>query len=152
MNSKLGRNFGIGVLFLLAAMWFLPATAGAFPPGGGRPDQRLNKPGPHRSALGIWRNSQMIQYLKLTEDQVRQLRDLDFNLREKRVLVKAQLDSLHLQMEKAFSEETVDQTAVLQLAEKISGIMGKMFVQDIESRLAFEEILNADQILSLIHI
>jgi len=52
-------------------------------------------------------------------------------------------------MDKAFSEDVVDDTAVLSLAEKISDVKGKLFIQKIEARLAVGKLLNADQIKKL---
>lgn len=91
----------------------------------------------------------MVQKLELTEKQVKQLRDADFTFREKRLKLKAQLDTFRLQMDKAFSDDIVNNAAVLQLAKKISDIKGKIFIQDIESRLAVGKLLNADQIRKL---
>jgi len=149
MKSKLSKKFGTGVIVLLITVCFIPAFAGAFAPGEGRQDMRFEKRGHHRSALGIWRNPRMVQKLGLTAEQVKQLRDADFTFREKRLGLKEQLDGLRLQMDKAFSDDVVDNTAVLALAQKISDVRGKLFVQNIESRLALGKILNADQIKKL---
>ena len=149
MSSKLSKKIGTGVIVLLITVCFIPATAGAFTPGSGRQDKGIDKKGHHRSALGIWRNPQMIQHLKLTDTQIEQIRDADFTLREKSLALKPQLDSLRLQMDKAFSDDVVNDTAVLSLAKKISDVRGKLFVQDIESRLAVGKLLNADQIKKL---
>lgn len=149
MNSKLSKKIGTGVIALLITVWLIPATAGAFAPGDGRQNKGFHKKDRHRSALGIWRDPQMVQKLGLTAEQVKKVRDADFTFREKRLALKAQLDSLRLQMDKAFSDDVVEDAAVLTLAEKISDVKGKLFVQDIESRLAVGKILNADQIKKL---
>jgi Spy/CpxP family protein refolding chaperone len=149
MNSKLRKKIGTGAVVLLITVCFIPAIAGAFAPGDGRQEKGFDRRGPHRSALGIWRDPQMIQKLGLTAEQVKQLRDSDFNFREKRLALKAQLATLRLQMDKAFSDDVVDDTAVLSLAEKISDVKGKMFIQKIEWRLAVGKLLNADQIKKL---
>jgi hypothetical protein len=49
-------------------------------------------------------------------------------------------------MDKAFTEDTADRTAVRQTAQKIADVKGRMFVEKIDSRLALEEILTADQV------
>ena len=146
MNSKRIKNFGAGVIVLLITVCFIPAIASSSTPGDGRQDRRIEVKGHHQPALGIWRNPQMVQKLELTENQVKQIKDADFTFREKRLELKAQLDSFRLQMDKAFSDETVDNAAVLSTSKKISDMQGKMFVQEIESRLALGKILNADQI------
>jgi hypothetical protein len=63
--------------------------------------------------------------------------------------LKFQLDGLHLQLEKLFSADPVDEPDVLKLAQKISDLKGKLFVQKIESRLAVGKLLNADQLKKL---
>ena len=148
MNSR-RKKLGTGLIVLLTAVCFIPAVAGAFTPEGGRPDKGFGGKGIHPPALGIWRNPQMVQQLEITEQQVKELRDADFTFREKRLALRAQLDGLRLHMEKAFSEDAVDNAAVLSVAEKISDTQGKLFIQDIESRLALGKILNADQIKKL---
>jgi len=148
MNSK-SKKLGTGFIVLLTAVCFIPAVAGAFTPGDERQERGLSGKGCHRPALGIWRNPQLVQELELTEEQVKELRDADFTFREKRLALRAQLNGLRLQLEKAFSEDLVDNAAVLPVAEKISDVQGKRFVQDIESRLALGKILKADQIKKL---
>lgn len=73
--------------------------AGAFAPGDGGQNMGFDGEGPCRPAFGIWRDPQMIQKLELTDEQVKQLRDADFTFREKRLELKAQLDSFRLQIE-----------------------------------------------------
>ena len=149
MNSKLSKKFGMIAIILLISVCFIPAIAGAFAPEDGKQDKEFDRKDHHRPALGIWRDPQMIQELELTKEQVKQLRDADFTFREKHLELKAQLDSLRLQIDKAFSDDIVDNAAILSLAEKISDVKGKMFVQKIEARLAFGKLLNADQIKKL---
>ena len=149
MNSKLGKKLGTGVVVLLIAAFFIPALAGAFAPGDGKHDRGLDRKGRHRNVLGIWRNPLMVQELGLTAEQVKKVRDADFTSREKHLELKAQLDSLKLQMEKAFTENVVDDKTVLALADKISDVKGKLFMQKIEARLIGIKLLNADQINKL---
>lgn len=149
MNSRLSKKLGTGVVVLLITVCFIPAMAGALAPGDGKHDKGIDRKDRHRPALGIWRDPQMVQKLGLTAEQVKQVRDADFTFREKRLQLKAQLDSLRLQMDKAFSDDIVEDKAVLSLAEKISDVKGKMFIQKIEARLAVGKILNADQINKL---
>ena len=49
-------------------------------------------------------------------------------------------------MDKAFTEDNVDKATVLQTAEKMADVKGGMFVEKIDSRLALQEVLTADQI------
>ena len=149
MNSKLGKKFGTAAIVLLITVCFTPVIAGAFVPGDGKHDKGFDRKDQHRPVLGIWRDPQMIQKLGLTAEQVKQLRDADFGFREKCLDLKAHLDSLRLQMDKAFTDDVIDDAAVLSLAEKISDVKGKLFIQKIEARLVVGKLLNADQIKNL---
>ena len=149
MNWKLSKTFGTGVMVLLITACFIPGIAGAFASGDGKYDKGFDRKERHRPALGIWRDPQMVQKLGLAAEQVKQLRDADFTFRERRLGLKALLDSLRLQMDKAFTDDVIDDTAVLSLAQKIADVKGKMFIQKIEARLAVGKLLNADQINKL---
>lgn len=149
MNSQMSKKMCIVATVFLITASFIPALAGPVAAEEGRPEKGFHKKHHRRPALGIWRDPQIVQELELTTAQVKQIRDADFTLREKRLALKAQRDSLRLQMDKAFSGDTVDDAAVLALAEKISEVKGKMFVQKIEARLALGKILNAEQIQKL---
>ena len=149
MNSKCSKKFTTGVIVLLIMVCFIPALALAGTPVDQRQGKGFDMKGHHGPILGIWRNPQMVQNLELTENQIKQIKDVDFTFREKSLALKAQIDSLRLQMDKAFSDDIVDNTTVLSTAKNISDMQGKMFVQEIESRLALGKILNADQIKKL---
>lgn len=145
MRKLMNKNTGIGVMVLLITVCFVPAMVGAFGQGDGERGKGFDGKGHHRSPLGIWRNPKVVENLALTDEQVDQLRNLDFSHREKQLVYKAELDSLRLQMNKAFTEKNVDKASVLQSAEKIADVKGRMFVKKIEARLAFQDILTAEQ-------
>lgn len=146
MSKRMSKKAGIGVMVLLVFICFVPAMAGAFAQGSGENGKGVDGKRQHHSPLGIWRNPQMVEKLHLTDQQVDQLRDLDFAHREKQQVLKAQLDSLRLQMDKAFTEDTVDNAIVREIAEKMADAKGSMFVEKIDSRLALEAALTADQV------
>lgn len=149
MKLKLSKKFGTGVIVFLIMAFFIPAIAGAFPPGNSMQGSGFHSKGRHRSVLGIWRNQEMVKKLGITAEQVKQLKDADFTSREKCLALEEKADTLRLKMDKAFSDDVVDNTEVLALAQKISDVRGKLFVHNIESRLALGKILNADQIKKL---
>lgn len=146
MKGKLKKAMGAGVALLLMTICFLPASAGAFPPGDPMEHKVDGRKGHRCPVLGFWRNSQLNQKLGLTDEQIKQVRDADFSFREKHLALRYQLDGLRLQMDKAFSADTVDSAVIRQLAEKVAAIQGQLVVQDVESRLALVEMLNRDQI------
>ena len=154
MNTKQRRTVGRSIMVIVLAAFFmaagsLPVMAGASAKTAVWHKGGMERHRHHRPPLGIWHDPQMVQKLELTEAQIKKLRDADFTSREKRLGLKAQLDRLDLQMEKAFSSDTVDQKTVLKLAEKIADVRGSLFIQRIESRMTLREILNADQMNKL---
>jgi Spy/CpxP family protein refolding chaperone len=149
MNSNLRQKFFTGAMVLLVTVFFIPAFAGAFTPGQCRTDKGFGMKRHHVSPLGIWQNPKMVRELGLTDEQVKGLREADFAHREKRLQLKSKLDGLHLELEKLFSADPVNELDILQLAQKISDLKGKLFVQKIESRLAVGKLLTADQLKKL---
>ena len=149
MNWNLRQKIFTGTMVLLVTVFFIPAFAGAFTPGQCKPDKGFGMKRHHESPLGIWRNPKMVQKLGLTDEQVKGIREADFSHREKHLKLKSQIDGLHLEMEKLFSADSVDEAKVLQLAQKISDLKGKLFVRKIESRLALGKLLTADQLKKL---
>jgi len=149
MNSKLSKKIGTGIVVLLITVFLIPTFAGAFTPDNCKPDKGFGMKRHHMSPLGIWRNPKMIEELGLTDEQVKGLREADFTHREKRLLLKSKLDGLHLEMEKLFFVDPINEAKVLQLAEKTSDLIGKLFVRKIESRLAVGKLLTADQLKKL---
>lgn len=150
MNTQLKKKLGASFMVLLISASFIAVCtiqtmAGMPAPEGPWQERGMGRPRPHLPALGIWRNPQMVQKLELSQKQVDQLRDADFTTREKQLELKAQLDRFRLQMDKALSGDSVDDQAVRLLAEKMAGVKGDLFVQDVESRLTVANILSADQ-------
>jgi Spy/CpxP family protein refolding chaperone len=146
MKSKLNQNLCTGIMMLLVTFCFIPALSLAGTPGDQPQKQECEKKGHPGPVLGIWRDSEMIQQLALTDNQTKQIRDIDFIFREKQLALKAQHDSFQLQLDKALSDDKIDNAAILEIAESISDINGKLFVQRVESRLALGKILTAKQI------
>jgi len=146
MNSKWSKKFTTGVIVLLIMVCFIPVLALAGAPGDQRQGKGFDMKGHHGPFLGIWRNPQMVQNLEITENQIKLIRDTDFAFRENHLVLKAQLDRFHLQLDKAVSNDKIDDTAVLKIAQEISDVKGKLFVRNVESRLALGKILTADQI------
>lgn len=145
MNYGQRKKISTAVITLLVMVWLIPSTAGAFSPEKAEQFRGGDGIKHHRPVQGVWRDSQMIDKLGLTDEQVKQIRDTDFAFRENHLTMKAQLDLFHLEMEKALSADTITDQAVLKIANKIAELKGEMFVQKIELRLAFGKILTADQ-------
>jgi Spy/CpxP family protein refolding chaperone len=146
MNSNFRQKFLTGAMVLLVTVFVIPGFAGAFTPGQCMPEKGFGMKKHHMSPLGIWQNPKMVQELGLTDKQVEELKKADFAHREKCLELKSKLDVLHLELEKLFAAGSVDEAKVLEVAQMISDLKGKLFVQRIESRLAVAKLLTADQV------
>jgi len=146
MNSNLRQKFLTGAMVLFVTVFFIPGFAGAFTQGQCRPEKGFGMKKHHMSPLGIWKNPKMVQGLGLTDKQIQELKKADFAHREKCLELKSKLDVFHLELEKLFAAEYLDEAKVLQVTQKISDLKGKLFVQRIESRLAVAKLLTADQV------
>jgi Spy/CpxP family protein refolding chaperone len=133
-------------MVLLVTVFVIPGIAGAFTQGQCRPEKGFGMKKNHMSPLGIWQHPKIVQKLELTDEQVEGLKKADFAHREKSLESKSKLDALHLELEKLFAAKSVDEAKVLEVAQKISDLKGKLFVQRIESRLAVAKLLTADQV------
>lgn len=149
MNANFGKKLGKGVVVSIIMVFLISSFAAASPWGDRGRGDGYGKGKGHGFPCGIWRNPKMVEELGLTDEQVAKLKDSDFALREKKIELKSRVDALHLQMEKAFSEDVVDEAAVRQLAEKITDLRGKLFTQGVESRLEVRKLLSADQLTKL---
>ena len=146
MNSNLRQKFFTSAMVLLVTVFVIPGFAGAFTQGQCRHEKGFGMKKHHMSPLGIWQNPKMVQELGLTDKQIQELKKADFAHREKCLELKSKLDVLHLELEKLFAAESVNEAKVLQVAQKISDLKGKRFVLRIESRLAVSKLLTADQV------
>ncbi len=149
MNFNFGKKVGKGVVIAVVMVFLMSSFAAASPWGDSGQGRGYGKKGGQKSICGIWRSPKMVEELGLSDEQVEKLKEADFASREKKMELKCQLDGLRLQMEKAFSEDAVDEAAVRQLAENISDLKGKLFTQKIESRLEVRKLLSADQLTKL---
>jgi Spy/CpxP family protein refolding chaperone len=143
------QKFGTGAIGLLIVVIFMSAYAWGDMPSEGKADKESDMKRHPMSPCGIYSEQKMVQglvqALGLSDEQVKRLRDGIFTVKERHLELRAQLDRLDLQMERAFSAETVDETTVRELAQKIADLDRKMFIQNTEFRLAAEKLLTLDQ-------
>ncbi len=151
MKTIFNKKIATAVLAGLITISFIPMTANACRRGGGQGQgggcaMKGGQNGKHfGGALGVWTNAQAVQDLGLSADQVGKLKDADFAAREKQQALRAELDSLHLKIEQAFSADTVDENAVRKLSEKMATVKGRMIEQRTETRLILRNLLTPEQ-------
>jgi Spy/CpxP family protein refolding chaperone len=151
MKTRFNKKIATAVLAGLLTVSIIPMTANACRRGGGGGQgggcgMKGGQKGKHFGGLlGIWKNSQLTEELGLSDAQVNSLKDADFAAREKQQALWAEMESLHLKMEQAFSADTVDEAAVRKLSQKIAGQKGKMIEQRTETRLIAQKLLTPEQ-------
>ena len=149
MKRQKGKIIGKSAIAIICAIFIIPAMAMAFGQGnsgsGMGKGHGMNKHKRGGGQLEVWRNPEIVKELGLSDEQVKGLKEADFAAREKHLAVKAQLDKLRLDMDKAFAADKVDENAVRQLAERIADLKGKSYMQRIETRLTMGKLLSEAQ-------
>jgi Spy/CpxP family protein refolding chaperone len=141
-------NWKTGIATTLAIL-LVASTAMAFFPGGGKGGRMsgdFGRKGGQRSLLGIWQNTQAVEELGLSAEQVTRLKEADFASREKRLELSSRMDRLRLEMQKARATEPLDTKAVRKAAEKIADEMGAMFLHRTEAYLTAAGIFTPEQL------
>lgn len=153
MKTRFNKKIATAVLAGLLTVSLVPMTANACRRGGGQGQggggcaMKGCQNGKHFSgALGIWRKAQVIKDLGLSDEQVNKLKDADFAAREKQQARQAELNSLHLKMDQAFSADKVDENAVRDLSKKLAAVKGQMIEERTETRLVLQNLLTSEQL------
>jgi len=142
------QKVGALIIFLLITFFSVSAIAGSHAQEG-RHGEDFGMKEVHQSPCGLWRNPEIVEKLGLSEKQIMELKNADFTFRKQHMELKAQLDLLRLEMEKAFADKIPDEATVRELAGKMADVRGKLFMQTIESRLTSAKYLTAEQLRKL---
>jgi Spy/CpxP family protein refolding chaperone len=147
MKTSIKENFFRTAIFLLIGFFLVPTVAFAFRGGPGKSERGMgmHMKGMQGSSFCIWNNPQIVEDLELTDEQIDKLKEADFAMKENHLELRSQLNRLNLEMQKAFSEETVNDPEVLELANKMAEIRSKLFMDRVEARLKMTKILTDDQ-------
>ncbi len=151
MKTHFNKKIATTVLAGLLTVSFIPMTASACRRGGGGGQgggcgMKGGQNGKHFSGLlSIWKDTQITQELGLNDDQVNKLKKANFAAREKHQDLRADMNSLHLKMEQAFSTDKVDEAIVRKLTQQIATLKGKMIEQRTETRLIVQNLLTPEQ-------
>ncbi len=151
MTTSIKQNLFRVAILLLIGIFLVPAIASAFR-NGDRNFERgmgMHGKGMQWAYYQIWDNPKVVEELGLTDEQVGELKEADLAMKENHMELRSQLNQLSLDMEKAFSEKTTNDTEVLELANKISEIRNQLFMDRVESRLKMTKILTAEQLEKL---
>lgn len=151
MKARFNKKIATAVLAGLLTVSVIPMTANACRRGGGGQGggcaMKGGQGGKHFSGLlSVWKNSQLTEELGLSDDQVNKLKKTDFAAREKYQTLRADMNSLRLKMEQAFSNDQVDEAAVRKLSQQIAAVKGKMIEQRTETRLIIRNLLTPEQL------
>jgi Spy/CpxP family protein refolding chaperone len=151
MTTAIKQNFVRVAIFLLIGIFFVPAIASAYRQGPGKSERGMGMHGKKMqwTSFHIWNNPKIVEELGLSDEQIGELKEADFTMKEKHLELRSQLNRLNLEMEKVFSEKTVDEPKVLELANKMSEVRSKLFMDRIESKLKMTKILTGEQLMKL---
>jgi len=151
MTTSIKQNFLKVAIFLLVGIFFVPAIASAFRHGDGKSERGMgmNMQTMQWTPFHVWNNPETVEELGLSDEQVGKLKEADFSMKENHLELRAQLNRLNLEMEKAFSEKTINDAQVLELANKMNEIRNQLFMDRVESRLKMTKILTAEQLEKL---
>jgi hypothetical protein len=145
MNMTRKRLAYVFLIVIIFALCSVSAYAEPIPPPEGSPNKGMDLKRHPMSPLGIWKDPKLVTELGLTDEQLKGLMDADFAFIERHLELRFQLDLLHLQMGKSFSTEKLEEETLRAAAKKIGDLMGKVFIQDTEARLACERLLTREQ-------
>ena len=143
-NKTIKQSF-----LLLAVILLIPSLLLAGGHGRRNHDGQQGFQEKFKSHPKIWQNQQLIEEIGLDAKQIELLKNLDFDQKEKRLKIKSEMDALHLSMEKAFSQNSLNQDEIMEIAKKIADLQGKQFIERIESHLKFLDVLTTEQITKL---
>jgi len=151
MTTSIKQNFFRVAIFLLIGIFFVPAIASAFRHGDGKSERGMgmNMQTMQWTPFHVWNNPKTVEELGLSDEQVGKLKEADFSMKENHLELRAQLNQLNLEMEKAFSEKATNDSQVLELANKMNEIRSRLFMDRVESRLKMTKILTAEQLEKL---
>jgi Spy/CpxP family protein refolding chaperone len=147
MKTSIKQNFFRIAIFLLIGFFLVPTVVFAFRGGPGKSERGMGMPrkGMQGGSFFIWNNAKIVEELELSDEQIGKLKEADFAMKENHLELRSQLNRLNLELQKAFSEETVNDPEVLEMANKMAEIRSKMFMDRVEARLKMTKILTDDQ-------
>jgi Spy/CpxP family protein refolding chaperone len=151
MTTSIKQNFFKGAIFLLIGIFFVPAIASAFRHGDGKSERGMGMQMQTMqwTPFHVWNNPKTAEELGLSDEQVGKLKEADFSMKENHLELRAQLNRLNLEMEEAFSEKAINDSQVLELANKMNEIRNQLFMDRVESRLKMTKILTPEQLEKL---
>ncbi|MFO8085242.1 MAG: Spy/CpxP family protein refolding chaperone [Desulfobacterales bacterium] len=151
MTTNANRNFIKFAILLIIGIFIVPGFAMANRQGPGKWEKGMGmKMGAiERNPFWIWKDSEMAEKFALTDEQIKKLKDADFEAKKNFIEMRSQMDSLSLEMEKAFAQDSVNDSEVLELGKKMSDIRSQMFMNRIESGLQLKKILTDEQFKKL---
>ena len=139
-------------IFLTVLLAVSVSLAFAGPPmekghGPDRGPQQFQGPqgGPGHMGPPFWMNPELAKKLQLTDEQIEKLKNLDFQIKEKAVSIRADMEKARLYLDKAFSKSDLNTQEVQKAANLVVKAQGQMFMLETEHRLGVSKLLSADQ-------
>lgn len=101
------------------------------------------------SLTAIWHDARWVKDLGLTDEQVTQLKEADYLLREKKIQLQAQLSQEELSLEKAIGATPIEETTIVPLARKIADLRGQVYLLEVETTLRIRKLFTTEQLMQL---
>lgn len=103
----------------------------------------------HHGLQGIWQNDLQVTRLGLSQEQVEQLKVIDFDLREKQLDLRTNIKKIHLQVKQGLSQENVDEPTFHEWVRKVGNLQIDIVRQEVEAFDGAEKIFNLKQLKTL---
>ena len=132
------------MMMMLVAVLILGMSFTAYGRGRGQ-DRGFGMKGPGMGMHAFWKQSEAVEELGLTEDQIAELDDLDTAFRKQMIDQRSTVEKLQLQLDEAFSAETVDESQAMAYAEKLAKAQSDGFLAHIAHRIEISKVLTAEQ-------
>jgi Spy/CpxP family protein refolding chaperone len=132
---------------MLIGIFVVPSLAWAYRHGPGKWERGMGSCMMSMRGTGfcVWNNPEMIEKLNLTDEQLNHLKEADFALRKNFLEKRSQMNHFKLEMQRAFAQENINDSEILELGKKMAGIQSEMFMNRVESRLELKNILTDEQ-------
>ena len=133
----------IGLTALMVFAVFQLAIAKEWHPGfAGRGHQHHGPPPPNGK---FWANPEIVEQLQLTERQISDLENFDFEYRGKAIAIRADLEIAHLRVNHALASDPPIEEEVMKVARTIDNLHSKMFQLDMRHQLVIRMTLLSKQ-------
>lgn len=148
--KKIGFAIGLIVLLVLASSQLV--GAGQYRQGADEYSGSQGRGGPGHGHQGgsppmakFWMDSEIVQKINLTPEQIEKLETLEYEHRQNRITLKTELEKAHLELDRAFNANPLDVGQARKAGEVVAEMKGRMFMHSVDHHLTMRQVLTTDQ-------